>query len=156
MITPLISSTTIEFEIPGTPQQQGSKTRMPNGYMAEANKNLAPWRTEAIYAAQQAHHGDASEWQPIMRPVFVAARFFFPRPKSHYGTGRNAGVLKDSAPFYYASAPDLDKLQRALGDVLTQASVIQDDRLIVKWLDPFKAYTGNGPRTEVEIEIVGD
>ena len=27
-------------------------------------------------------------------------RFYFDRPKSHYGTGRNEGIVRDSAPGY--------------------------------------------------------
>ena len=47
---------------------------------------------------------------------------------------RNAGVLKDSAPGGKATAPDLDKLCRALGDALTQSGVLRDDALIVEWV----------------------
>ena len=34
--------------IPGTPQQQGSKTRGAYGAMYEANRRLKPWRAHAI------------------------------------------------------------------------------------------------------------
>lgn len=146
MTDALIAPQRIEFIIPGTPQQQGSKTRMPNGFMVESNKKLGSWRRDAIAAAQAAYQGPK-----IMGPVFVTARFYFGRPKGHFGSGRNAGRLKLTAPTYYASAPDLDKLQRALGDVLTQAGLILDDRLIVKWIEPVKLWTLRAPRTEVAI-----
>ena len=116
--------------IPGTPQQQGSKRNVGGNRFIEANKNLAPWRADAIAYLQ-------AEWRgrgPITEPVSLDVAFDFARPASHYGTGRNAGVLKDSAPGGKATAPDLDKLCRALGDALTQSGVLRDDALIVEWV----------------------
>lgn len=146
----LIAPQRIEFVIPGTPQQQGSKTRMPNGFMVESNKKLGSWRRDAIAAAQAAYQGPK-----IIGPVFVLADFYFARPGSHYGTGRNASKLKPSAPRWHAQIPDGDKLARALGDVLTQAGVLQDDRLIARWVAT-KLWTSKAPRTEVQIVPAGD
>ena len=42
-----------------------------------------------------------------------------PRLKGHYGTGKNAGTLKPSAPLFHTSKPDLDKLVRCIKDALT-------------------------------------
>lgn len=116
--------------IPGTPQQQGSKRRV-GKVSIEANANLAPWRADAIYALRKAMEGEGID--TFTEPVSVEVTFTYARPAAHYGTGRNSSVLKDSAPTYKASAPDLDKLQRAVGDALTQAAVVRDDALVVKW-----------------------
>ena len=116
--------------IPGTPQQQGSKRNV-GKVSIEANKNLAPWRADAIANLQKAM--EAQQVEQFFEPVIVAAVFTYKRPAGHYGTGRNASLVKDSAPTYKASAPDLDKLERALGDALTQAGVVRDDALIVSW-----------------------
>ena len=70
---------------------------------------------------------------PLVGPLEVHAYFVYARPASHYGTGRNAHQLKPSAPAMKHTAPDLDKLQRALGDALTQAGTIRDDARIVVW-----------------------
>lgn len=115
--------------IPGTPQQQGSKTRGAYGAMYEANRNLKPWRAHAITQLRAAWAGE-----PITHGVHVTARFIFARPKSHYRTGRNAHLLRANAPIFKTSAPDLDKLCRALGDALTQSGVLRDDALIVEWV----------------------
>lgn len=114
----------------GTPQQQGSK-RVFGGRAVEANKKLAPWRADAIATLAKA----MAEQQvgQFAGPVTVEAAFNYARPAAHYGTGRNADRLKPSAPHHKPSAPDLDKLQRALGDALTQAGVLRDDALIVEW-----------------------
>jgi hypothetical protein len=41
--------------------------------------------------------------------------------------------VKDSAPRWKSSAPDLDKLCRAIGDVLEQSAILRNDALIVRW-----------------------
>jgi crossover junction endodeoxyribonuclease RusA len=138
----------VSFTIPGTPQQQGSKTKTPQGYYREDNRGLDPWRKDALAVLQgvrdQHTFGDGprlgvADGPMFTGPVFVTMVAIWTRPASHYGTGRNAGVLKATAPFWKASAPDLDKVQRALGDVLTQSGVVLDDRLIVHW-DPCKVW----------------
>lgn len=113
------------FHVPGVPAPQGSKT--PFG--TEANPRTRPWRAAISAEASIAHNGG-----PVLNePVAVVANFFFPRPKSHYGTGKNAQMLKDTAPTYHTGHPDLDKLQRALGDALT-GTVLRDDKLIASWI----------------------
>ena len=139
----------ISFTIPGIPQQQGSKRYVGNGRSIEANKNLGPWREVAISRALQAK--PEGRGPTFTGPVLVTAVFYFPRPKGHYGSGRNAHKLRPSAPYWHASAPDLDKLCRATGDILSQSGILQDDRLIVIW----SALSQYGdPRVEVEVEAL--
>lgn len=71
--------------------------------------------------------------RPLLRgPVRVFATFRFVRPKSHFRTGRNAHQLRDDAPQFQTMHPDLDKLQRAIGDSLT-GQVLRDDKQIASW-----------------------
>lgn len=140
--------------IPGTPQQQGSKTRTPQGFSREANRNLAPWRADAIshlQAAALTQWGHAGE-SPITHGVHVDVMFVYVRPKAHYRTGRNANLLRDDVPLHKTSAPDTDKLQRALGDALTQAGIVRDDCLIVRWTAS-KIY-GSRPYVELTVRRV--
>lgn len=128
----------------GIPAPQGSK----NPWGGEANPNTRPWR--ATVAAEAALHRDQITGDSLAAgPLKVTARFYFPRPKSHYRTGKNAHVLKDTAPDYCATKPDLDKLQRAIGDALTGV-LIRDDSQIVQW-DATKLY-GEPARCELLIE----
>lgn len=148
---PVMLGKPVRFNLPGTPQQQGSKIRNRNGSSREANPNLAPWRADAIAAMQADYDGPK-----IIDPISVDATFMFARPRSHYGTGRNHDQIKPTAPFYKPTAPDLDKLCRAVGDALTQAGVILDDRLIVHW-SAGKCFTGAGPCTQLFIwNLAGD
>lgn len=141
-------SVLVRFTVPGIPQQQGSKRYVGKGISIEANKKLGPWRTDAMLAAYDAKPNRDSG-PTFTGPVEVYVRFSFPRPRSHYGTGRNVGRIKDSAPQFHAVAPDLDKLQRALGDVLTQSQVIRDDCLIASW----NAKKGYASEPSVYVEV---
>jgi len=115
----------VTIEIPGIPQQQGSK----EPWGAETNeKNLKAWRSLVAEKANAQLNG----MPPIMGAVEVHAIFTFPRPKSHYRTGKFATTMREDAPLYHTNAPDLDKLCRAIGDAL-RGTVILDDRQIAQW-----------------------
>jgi Holliday junction resolvase RusA-like endonuclease len=93
------------------------------------NRNLEAWRALVAGMARKEWNGRP----PITVPVSVWADFYLPRPAGHFGTGRNAGKLKDSAPVWPAVKPDGDKLLRAVFDSLTTAGVWKDDSLAVVW-----------------------
>ena len=65
------------------------------------------------------------------RPLGGALRvdfiFYFPRPMNHFGTGRNLGLLKDSAPVFSTTKPDRDNCDKAVLDVLTEMDFWHDD-----------------------------
>jgi crossover junction endodeoxyribonuclease RusA len=117
-------ATVATFTVHGIPQPQGSLVRN------SANPGLKPWRQDLVDVATEAW----ADRDPLTGPVEVVATFTFPRLRSHYGTGRNSGTLKPSAPLAHTTKPDLDKLQRALGDALTLAGVLRDDSLICSWV----------------------
>jgi Holliday junction resolvase RusA-like endonuclease len=57
---------------------------------------------------------------PFTGPVQVCIDHYMPRPKGHFGSGKKADMLKDSAPAYHASKPDSDNLAKAALDAITQ------------------------------------
>ncbi|HEY3545063.1 MAG TPA: RusA family crossover junction endodeoxyribonuclease [Propionicimonas sp.] len=139
--------------MPGQPEQQGSKRSLgPGRPMLDDNKRLKPWRADAIAHLQQAMEAQGVE--QFVGPVRVSVTFVYGRPKGHYGTGRNATVVKDAAPSWKATAPDADKLCRALGDALTQAGVVRDDALIVQWIAA-KVW-GHRPQTSLRIDDLSE
>ncbi|PIE79433.1 MAG: hypothetical protein CSA11_12010 [Chloroflexi bacterium] len=81
------------------------------------------------------------------RRVYMAFRM--PRPKSHYGTGRNAGRLKPSAPDFHVSKPDIDNCVKFALDCLNGV-VFSDDRQVAE-LRAIKTYSGY-PSTFIMIE----
>ena len=82
-------------------------------------------------------------------PVRVDALFVFPRPKSHYRTGRYADLLREDAPVWCATKPDADKLARAIGDALSGV-LLRDDNLIVEW--KIRKVYGDPARCELLIQ----
>jgi Holliday junction resolvase RusA-like endonuclease len=133
-------ATVIAFRVPGVPAPQGSK----NPFGGESNPRTRPWRAAVSAEAALAMEG----LEMILEPVHVTALFYFPRPKAHYRTGKNAHLMRDDAPAYKAGHPDLDKLQRAIGDSLT-GIVVRDDKQIVAW-NTVKLY---GNQAGVEITV---
>lgn len=112
--------------IPGKPVPQGSKRWLPNGRMDEANKDLRPWRavvTDRVMKAME----DNGITEKMTGPILVTMTFHMKRPKDHYGTGKNEGKLKPSAPRFHAGTPDVDKLVRAINDAITDAGLWKDD-----------------------------
>ncbi len=111
--------------IDGTPRPQGNPQQITKHYSRYPSATIEH-RNEVIRHLHQAWTGD-----PLDCAVKLSAKFYFQRPKSHYGTGRNWDTLKTSAPEHHIQVPDTDKLIRLLADALTIAGVIADDRLIV-------------------------
>jgi crossover junction endodeoxyribonuclease RusA len=79
----------------------------------------------------------------------LSATFVIERPKSHYGTGRNAGVLRPTAP-EYPGVPDLDNYVKNVGDALNGLAW-GDDAQIVCLVGVQKVFApyGHEPYTEV-------
>lgn len=122
--------------------------------MREVSKKLQPWRASIQYACEQQYQGE-----PIDHAVALDVTFVFPRPKTHYGTGRNATKLKDSAPRHHTKTPDLDKLLRGVLDPMTVkcgGNVLMDDACVMQ-LKAGKRYAEHGESTGalVSIRIIG-
>lgn len=78
--------------------------------------------------------------------VWIELVFYRPRNKGHFGTGKNAAVLKDSAPAYPDVKPDIDKLARCALDAL-KGIVWNDDGQVVA-MPTFKTF-GDPARLEM-------
>lgn len=141
----------IELIVPGVPVQQGSVSAFVNrktGRAQVAHQSPGPlsrYRGDIREAAERADVKIADG------PIDITIAFFFPRPKSHFGTGRNASVVKDSAPSYPIGRPDLDKLVRAVLDALT-GFAFKDDSQVVE-IVASKDYCDYdfGPQTRIQL-----
>ena len=138
----------VRFTVYGHPAPQGSKVRTRWG-MREASTALMPWREAIVGQIVR----DGLQDTLLAVPVLVRASFLFTRPKAHYGTLKGQPYVKGNAPEYKTSDPDLDKLQRSLGDALAQGGVLQDDNLIVRW-DTVKRYCARDEREGVMVEVI--
>ncbi|MEU1815208.1 RusA family crossover junction endodeoxyribonuclease [Streptomyces roseifaciens] len=124
----------------GLPGPQGSKRHVGNGRMLESSRYVKPWREAVVWATRQELIRRRG-WQPLTGPLAASMVFSFVRPKSHFGTGRNAHVLKASAPCQPDVTPDLSKLARSTEDALTTAGAYRDDALLVSYRRLEKRYT---------------
>lgn len=142
---PPVGHCSLSFTVVGTPVSQGShRGFVVNGraVVTNDNKRTKPWRQDIIAAALEALCVGVEDEQGMAErvgfpfgtgPVEVQVTFVMPRPKAHYRTGRHADELRDNAPVFCATKPDLDKLQRNLGDALVAAGVVRDDAQISVW-----------------------
>jgi Holliday junction resolvase RusA-like endonuclease len=153
----------LTFTAVGEPAPAGSKRAfVVNGRarMVESSKKVRPWWQAVAGAAQEAIGED---WEPLLGPVLVEIVFFIKRPGYHYGTGRNAGVLRANAPMFVDKKPDVDKLERTVLDALKGAGVYRDDAQVAR-LTADKRYSDDwtGARitiasfTQATVSVSGD
>ena len=117
---------TMRFFVPGVPATAGSKSykgrssKTGRAIIVDSDKRSRPWKDSIIasFLADQKEHG----WviYPPKTALQVQFEFYLPRPKGHYGSGKNEGMLKER--FKYARhtvKPDVLKLARCAEDALT-------------------------------------
>lgn len=147
----------------GTPAPQGSKKfvgmRANHAVLVESSKKVAPWRKAVVKAATAVVTFSEPTSEPLAGPLRVWMTFFLARPKSHYWTGKRAGVLRESAPKYPTAYPDVSKLARSTEDALTDAGVWLDDAQVVEYVILEKRYVGDAspsPGAIITVERMPD
>lgn len=152
----------ISFTVYGVPQTAGSKrafviprkgvtvtsARDCRAIVTDDNDKGKPWRADIQQAAIAAMNGRS----PLTGPIVLNVRFFFPRPKAHFGSGKNANVLKLSSPKQHTVKPDRTKCLRFLEDALTHVVWRDDSQVIGGWV--YKLYCDSAnPHPCVEVQI---
>ncbi|HEY2303219.1 MAG TPA: RusA family crossover junction endodeoxyribonuclease [Acidimicrobiales bacterium] len=115
---------TVSVDVRGLPRPQGSMRlhTLPGGKTAARYPAAVyAWRAQVQQAVAEL------EVEPFAGAVELHLGFSLPRPAAHYGTGRNASLLKPGAPAHPAVMPDLDKLVRCVCDAVTDAGAWKDD-----------------------------
>lgn len=145
-----MSKERISFRCNGVPQTKGSaKAFMRPGMkfpvVTNDNAKCKPWQAGVTQAAADTFTGE-----PWRGPVMLTLVFYMPRPKGHYRTGKNAELLRESAPVHHAVKPDLDKLLRAVKDGL-KGVVYLDDAQVV-WVNARKEYASVPHPCGVEVQ----
>lgn len=144
----------IAFTVFGVPQPAGSKRAFNHAttgrvVVVDDARKSRPWKQEVAGAANMA----AGSFRGLLDgPLRLELVFWMPRPKGHYGTGRNAGKVRPSAPRFPAVKPDVLKLARAVEDALS-GIVYRDDAQIVD--EVLRKVYGEPARVEVRVEPVG-
>jgi len=135
--------------VPGEAKPAGSKRAFRHSktgkiVVIDDCKKSKDWQSQIRYYVQQRFNGP-----PLTLPIALSTIFIRQRPRSHYGTGRNADKVKPSAPVFPVTRPDRGKLLRAVEDALT-GILYRDDAQIVRgevekeWLLERDIYPGPG------------
>jgi crossover junction endodeoxyribonuclease RusA len=135
----------IEFFVHGLPVPQGSKRVFHGNVVETGGARLREWRNLCADACQARMNGEAR----IAGPVSVRAFFYLPRPRSHYGTGKNKERLRGGAPLVPATRPDADKLARSVLDAVTGVAFGDDCQVARLWVE--KRWADPNPGVEVTI-----
>ena len=108
------------------------------------------------------------EWRKVTTPELLAQLdeskvgfvllmdFYLPRPQGHYGTGRNAHLVKDDAPARPVTYPDEDKLLRGAQDGMASVVWRNDSQVVCavaqKWYAvPTAGSSGAGVRIRIRL-----
>lgn len=130
-----------KLRLNGTPRPKGSWTAYRGNFVKP--KTLAQMEESYLW---QIRASKPPMLNPIECAVEVEADFLFRWPTRAAKRDRTDGAYKNSTP-------DLDKLIRALLDVLVQGRVIADDRQVVN-VSASKSWTWNEPGTDVWVATV--
>lgn len=145
----------IEFFVPGIARPAGSKNAFKHPHtgniiVTHACKKTKGWMDSVKWFAMK-----AANWMILLdEAVRLELVFVYERPKNHYGTGRNAGCLKSSAPRFYekTTMPDLTKILRGVEDAL-KSVIWKDDALVVQQVT-MKRYCRGDEKPGVYITII--
>jgi len=85
-------------------------------------------------------------------PVRLEIVAYMKRPASHYGTGRNAGKLKDTAPVWPLKKPDFDNIEKAVADALNGLAYKDDSQIVDSHC--LKPYQLEGFEPCVQVSII--
>lgn len=131
----------VHGEPKGQPRPRAFARKMGNKYVARVFDagTAESWKSAIAFEARS-HKPDA----PIDGPVALSIAFHFPRPKSHYRTGKRADVLRDDAPKLHVGKPDADNAAKAVMDCLTQLGGFWRDDSQVAELRVWKCYNKTG------------
>lgn len=145
----------ITLRVIGTPVAKGSAKAF---YIKALNRTMVtqtnadkqkPWVSSISMDAIKANAG----FIPSRGRIFIKEmKFLFPRPKCHFGSGKNANNLKPYAPIFHTNKPDIDKLERCVLDALTGIVWVDDSQVCVV-SNKSKVWANEHPGVELTIMV---
>ena len=136
----------ITFSIPGNPKHQQRHRHVTTGKFTRTYDPSAKDKKDFLLQAMQ-----YKPKSPILGEVHIRVWFCMPRPKSHYRTGKFAGILKDSTkiPHWHTSRPDIDNICKFVMDSLN--GVFWKDDSQICQVTAYKIYDSR-PRVVIQID----
>jgi len=143
----------LEFRVYGVPKPGGSKRafQIPTTkriVIVDACKKNKEWRKEVVDWLVK-----SGERRLLEGALRLECEFIMPRPKSHYGTGRNIHSLKKGAPKHHLQKPDLTKLLRSTEDALTGHLWKDDCQVVCHGEDMKKRWTNLNEQPGVIVRV---
>ena len=143
---------TLAFTVYGIAEPKGNMTarsfRLPNGHVlskvTNTNRNVGKWedliRADASRALAELAERDRSVNDG---PVRLSVAFYLPRPQK---------FAKRGLPVAHLTAPDWDKLSRAVGDALTGLAYRDDKQIVEAVIAKFYADLDDVPHVDIRVE----
>jgi Holliday junction resolvase RusA-like endonuclease len=143
----------VKIVVYGIPQPGGSKRAFVipgtnRASISDANPKAKPWKNSVAWAAVE------SGMSPLAGPLELTIEFLFPRPKGHFGTGKNENVLKVSAPIYHTVKPDATKCLRSTEDALKGIAWRDDSQVSIQIVSKRYVDAGESPGAIIRIEQI--
>lgn len=155
-----VKNNVIQFTVYGMPQTAGSKkafvvrnkaTGKHRAIVTDDNAKGKGWKADVRSAASEIVRAG----QPLMQgPLRLSLVFWLPRPKGHYGSGKNSEQVKDSAPPRPTGKPDVLKLARCVEDALTGVLWGDDAQITSEQLA--KRYCEHGQQPGCQVILSAD
>jgi Holliday junction resolvase RusA-like endonuclease len=140
----------VVYDVDGRPFRTPKKTASgrPMQYVRDDNPNSTPWMQKITREAKAKFAG----MDPLAGPLELKLRFYLERPGYHFGTGKNAGLLKARySDAMHTVRPDRLKLARAVEDALTGVLYVDDAQTVTGPVEKFYCPLGTQPCVEIEI-----
>jgi Holliday junction resolvase RusA-like endonuclease len=136
----------------GPPQAMGNKTAFIGKKTGRAHiRETKSVKLRSFQHEMKESMRECAPDSPLLGPVSVMLIMVMRRPNSHFGTGKNAAILKASAPRCYCQTkPDVDKVLRAVLDCGTGIWWRDDSQVCAGGY--VKRYAGEGEEEHVLVE----
>ena len=149
-------STLLDVFVEGLPKgQPRPRARRFGNHISMYDPGTADDWVDSIRAIVSSHVDIDQRWSVPMllhkganNALSLTMHFVFPRPKSHFRSGKYSDLLKDSAPVTHTCKPDLDNAIKLVADALgtpKRPLIYKDDACVVsiiaskRWAKPGEA-----------------
>ncbi len=143
----------IEFFVEGIPKAQARPCAFYNKKTGRAGVydkgNSAEWKYKIIEACKKNNFDSFKD-----SPIHLGICFYMPRPKDHFISGNIDKGKKASSPTRHTKKPDLDNLEKAVMDALTDYGMWNDDSFVCS-KNSIKIYGDDEFGVNILIETLG-
>ena len=131
----------IEFYVPGPPKALKRHRHTSKGFTYDPSRND---KQEFILQCRR-----YKPHVPLYGPLSLELKFYLPRPKSHFRTGKFADQLKPGSPTMHTTKADLSNLVKFVEDAFNGEFYRDDAEICVLTATKVYCEPGKYPRTQI-------